>query len=110
MIRRPPRSTLFPYTTLFRSEGLPQGSARARLVELWSKERKQAVAAVSPTGASGGEVGEEGEAPGLGDETASITPAVHGKAQSSEHPELDHVNPPRRRGHSSDYEDPSPPT
>src|SRR5947209_15049401 len=30
MIRRPPRSTLFPYTTLFRS--LPRGSARgARL-------------------------------------------------------------------------------
>src|SRR5256885_4277919 len=32
MIRRPPRSTLFPYTTLFRSQpdgrGLPQGSAR----------------------------------------------------------------------------------
>src|SRR3712207_7955401 len=25
MIRRPPRSTLFPYTTLFRSEGLFQG-------------------------------------------------------------------------------------
>src|SRR3712207_8957701 len=24
MIRRPPRSTLFPYTTLFRSEGLAQ--------------------------------------------------------------------------------------
>src|SRR5256885_13238326 len=24
MIRRPPRSTLFPYTTLFRSERLPQ--------------------------------------------------------------------------------------
>src|SRR2546422_4313670 len=24
MIRRPPRSTLFPYTTLFRSIGLPQ--------------------------------------------------------------------------------------
>src|SRR3712207_7442719 len=23
MIRRPPRSTLFPYTTLFRSEGIP---------------------------------------------------------------------------------------
>src|SRR3989339_761360 len=27
MIRRPPRSTLFPYTTLFRSGGLPPGSA-----------------------------------------------------------------------------------
>src|SRR3712207_7759969 len=25
MIRRPPRSTLFPYTTLFRSQGLLQG-------------------------------------------------------------------------------------
>src|SRR2546426_3679472 len=25
MIRRPPRSTLFPYTTLFRSLGLPDG-------------------------------------------------------------------------------------
>src|SRR3989442_3912372 len=24
MIRRPPRSTLFPYTTLFRSPGIPQ--------------------------------------------------------------------------------------
>src|SRR5258708_32693200 len=26
MIRRPPRSTLFPYTTLFRSRGRPLGS------------------------------------------------------------------------------------
>src|SRR5688572_31057550 len=26
MIRRPPRSTLFPYTTLFRSPGAPQHS------------------------------------------------------------------------------------
>src|SRR2546425_7311562 len=28
MIRRPPRSTLFPYTTLFRSELRPQARAR----------------------------------------------------------------------------------
>src|SRR5947207_16029385 len=28
MIRRPPRSTLFPYTTLFRSLGLPVGLDR----------------------------------------------------------------------------------
>src|SRR3989454_8415216 len=28
MIRRPPRSTLFPYTTLFRSQLLPQDAAR----------------------------------------------------------------------------------
>src|SRR3712207_8166387 len=30
MIRRPPRSTLFPYTTLFRSGGLPATGAIAR--------------------------------------------------------------------------------
>src|SRR5258705_3088142 len=29
MIRRPPRSTLFPYTTLFRSEEGPEGRGRA---------------------------------------------------------------------------------
>src|SRR2546421_5229855 len=28
MIRRPPRSTLFPYTTLFRSQGLDRGRLR----------------------------------------------------------------------------------
>src|SRR5688572_33017370 len=31
MIRRPPRSTLFPYTTLFRSLAVPAGGARFRL-------------------------------------------------------------------------------
>src|SRR5258707_10708887 len=30
MIRRPPRSTLFPYTTLFRSRSCSPGSAPAR--------------------------------------------------------------------------------
>src|ERR1035438_3151401 len=29
MIRRPPRSTLFPYTTLFRSRGLPLDAVHA---------------------------------------------------------------------------------
>src|SRR3712207_9414072 len=42
MIRRPPRSTLFPYTTLFRS--LPehlqeQGKADPRIVEQFCRER-----------------------------------------------------------------------
>src|SRR2546430_3681668 len=40
MIRRPPRSTLFPYTTLFRSHGAPclvsLSDARARLGEMRS--------------------------------------------------------------------------
>src|SRR3712207_7534209 len=31
MIRRPPRSTLFPYTTLFRSESAWPGQPRSRL-------------------------------------------------------------------------------
>src|SRR2546422_6747312 len=31
MIRRPPRSTLFPYTTLFRSQGEPDGRQEAPL-------------------------------------------------------------------------------
>src|SRR5476651_2774358 len=30
MIRRPPRSTLFPYTTLFRSARRPRGFSRCR--------------------------------------------------------------------------------
>src|SRR2546429_4722412 len=29
MIRRPPRSTLFPYTTLFRSDRVPHGGVHA---------------------------------------------------------------------------------
>src|SRR5215204_5384099 len=33
MIRRPPRSTLFPYTTLFRSRGRPPGEAGDRHVQ-----------------------------------------------------------------------------
>src|SRR5690349_22186411 len=47
MIRRPPRSTLFPYTTLFRSR---QGRARAphreplRAAELAARESPRAVA------------------------------------------------------------------
>src|SRR3712207_8916466 len=34
MIRRPPRSTLFPYTTLFRSDGDEQGAGALRLRRL----------------------------------------------------------------------------
>src|SRR5438034_7089616 len=33
MIRRPPRSTLFPYTTLFRSPGEPIGGSDERAVQ-----------------------------------------------------------------------------
>src|SRR5256885_9655728 len=33
MIRRPPRSTLFPYTTLFRSLGISRGRLRYRIMK-----------------------------------------------------------------------------
>src|SRR5256885_11724476 len=32
MIRRPPRSTLFPYTTLFRSRGVPEDDIPVRIL------------------------------------------------------------------------------
>src|SRR3712207_7822834 len=45
MIRRPPRSTLFPYTTLFRSEGARETT------EVWHLERVHVLAGdtVRPT-------------------------------------------------------------
>src|SRR3712207_6937597 len=39
MIRRPPRSTLFPYTALFRSEPLIDGHERARHVREVERRR-----------------------------------------------------------------------
>src|SRR6266487_5365549 len=39
MIRRPPRSTLFPYTTLFRSCCWPRWASRARGPLAWSPWR-----------------------------------------------------------------------
>src|SRR2546430_8057575 len=48
MIRRPPRSTLFPYTTLFRSQGEPA----AALPQSWAGGRVLAEQRVSgPNGA-----------------------------------------------------------
>src|SRR5256885_12863568 len=41
MIRRPPRSTLFPYTTLFRSEEAPRIGGRAPFAEERQEDRDQ---------------------------------------------------------------------
>src|SRR3712207_7888575 len=57
MIRRPPRSTLFPYTTLFRSRGLvePLGrSGDARLGRDAAAARQSADEGRSPAQGSGG--------------------------------------------------------
>src|SRR5258707_10553394 len=40
MIRRPPRSTLFPYTTLFRSADLWHSLASTELPKLWLPKRE----------------------------------------------------------------------
>src|SRR6266849_5454339 len=41
MIRRPPRSTLFPYTTLFRSRA-PSSNAFRKWVKIWPHRRNPA--------------------------------------------------------------------
>src|SRR3712207_7831199 len=56
MIRRPPRSTLFPYTTLFRSErGQVVVNERERVHELESKRGVERVVGVAADGLGGGE-------------------------------------------------------
>src|SRR5690348_18111259 len=47
MIRRPPRSTLFPYTTLFRSNSIPGSPAASGRIKSSSDEVSSASAAVA---------------------------------------------------------------
>src|SRR5690242_21535728 len=54
MVRRPPRSTLFPYTTLFRSAGADPGRGGAAAPGAWESPRRR--------GRRGGGVGEAGRA------------------------------------------------
>src|SRR5438034_9777122 len=44
-------------------------------------------------GGRGGEVGEEGEAPGLAEQGPHVAPVGAGEAQRPEHAELDHARP-----------------
>src|SRR3712207_7762211 len=50
MIRRPPRSTLFPYTTLFRSDGV-RGRVRARAGRRGARARAPRPGACAGAGA-----------------------------------------------------------
>src|SRR3712207_7435933 len=59
MIRRPPRSTLFPYTTLFRSHRLPRREAVAADPARDAQVR-DGVHGVARVGSEGAEVGEAG--------------------------------------------------
>src|SRR3712207_9008461 len=61
MIRRPPRSTLFPYTTLFRSRGELRGGERERPGRLGALVD---VAAGAQLGLPGAERGHRGDGQG----------------------------------------------
>src|SRR3712207_7621329 len=53
MIRRPPRSTLFPYTTLFRSRVRDEQRHRGQDPEVQDERRRVPVAAGADGGAAG---------------------------------------------------------
>src|SRR3712207_7962420 len=55
MIRRPPRSTLFPYTTLFRSAARPRRPAAARHAGNVRATRRTGDLPDDTTGAAGGD-------------------------------------------------------
>src|SRR2546423_11549702 len=63
MIRRPPRSTLFPYTTLFRSDRLGGRGERVR-------DRDHLIAYANPDGA-------ERQFQGVGDEVITVRSEEH---------------------------------
>src|SRR2546422_9774107 len=65
-------------------------------VELRPEEGEQSVAAVQATRSSGGQVGEQREAPGSGEEARDLASLGVGEVQGPEQPELDHARPLRR--------------
>src|SRR2546430_15327390 len=69
MIRRPPRSTLFPYTTLFRSRDLRLDRAPVEQVEALRQRRLQAHLARADRLAGGAAEGRQkvGAPPAVGD-------------------------------------------
>src|SRR2546426_5482969 len=74
MIRRPPRSTLFPYTTLFRSHGTALFTPRGRRPSLQLRERGGGWPLHAPD-----------PRPRLRDVAQHAVPARAGSARSEEH-------------------------
>src|SRR5256886_11076771 len=74
MIRRPPRSTLFPYTTLFRSYGMRIGVAPGRAAQRGYAQRREVVVPQE----------EAEQMKQIGD------PVVHRRGRNEEHARADH--------------------
>src|SRR2546430_17473905 len=96
MIRRPPRSTLFPYTTLFRSSAPHVSGGAALLLQLhpgWSPQQVKS-ALVSTAGAAWADTARRQEAPvtlgggGLVDLPRAARPAVFTEPASPSFPDL----------------------
>src|SRR2546421_10611817 len=71
MIRRPPRSTLFPYTTLFRSDLAHDPGIRVHPV---ARLRQEPLSAAAECGA--GEGGQREEEQGERDERQQLPPSI----------------------------------
>src|SRR3712207_9032519 len=81
MIRRPPRSTLFPYTTLFRSALAEHAAAAAELgLACHAGELGMLVLAARGSGRGGGN--EDGEGEQGGEDRRAHTDPTHRKRQS----------------------------
>src|SRR3712207_8349874 len=81
MIRRPPRSTLFPYTTLFRSADRPAGARRVERHEPRDAaarrvRRRERDAQQRPRVGPGGGAGEDRKSTRLNSSHANISYAV----------------------------------
>src|SRR3712207_7263614 len=74
MIRRPPRSTLFPYTTLFRSRAQAGREAGGLLVRVDQQKRPATGQRVTQPGPGGGLLG---LIPGAGVEESAVRSGEH---------------------------------
>src|SRR3712207_8668051 len=87
MLRRPPRSTLFPYTTLFRSYHLLPDLGQRAVSQRWGRALRRAtpVACTTPTKALGRGGHRDRKSPRLNSSHANISYAVLCLKKKSDH-------------------------
>src|SRR2546430_11475317 len=88
MIRRPPSSTLFPYTTLFRSDHAPSDGPNMlpldqldeilkRALDVWHAARAEGAAVARSQGSGGGRVEDRAKAAPSGDRKSTRLNSSH---------------------------------